>query len=334
MQRPMRIIVVLILMGSVAVLGLPAVPAQGAGQTWVVTAGGLRDAVWSNAFHPRMIEVGVGDTVTWQFEGFHSVTFSSGQEPPPLTVREGDNTYFNPLIFFPAGAATYDGTGYRNSGVPPDDPTKFSTLSYSLTFTKTGTYKYQCAVHGPAMSGTIVVKDRATATPVSAAGQAKNEQAATMTAGQAAWAALKPESQGSAVVVPLSGDAKAGFSIVRYTRQPLVVKSGTTVTWTMRDPFEIHTVTFLGGEKVPDFIIAQPQKQGPPKLLLNPKVGAPTSSKTYDGTGYANSGILFPVGMPGNPPRSWSVTFTKPGRYDYVCVVHLPEGMKGTVIVQ
>jgi plastocyanin len=34
-------------------------------------------------------------------------------------------------------------------------------------------------------------------------------------------------------------------------------------------------------------------------------------------------------------PTSYSLTFTRPGRYEYVCVVHMPiEGMKGTIIVR
>ncbi len=47
-----------------------------------------------------------------------------------------------------------------------------------------------------------------------------------------------------------------------------------------------------------------------------------------------NSGILFPPGIPGNPPTSFSLTFTQPGRYSYVCVVHPLSGMFDTVIVK
>jgi plastocyanin len=33
-----------------------------------------------------------------------------------------------------------------------------SGMTYSVTFASPGTYKYDCAVHGQAMTGTIVVR--------------------------------------------------------------------------------------------------------------------------------------------------------------------------------
>lgn len=319
-----------------SVLALPAVPAHGAKQTWTVFAGpwGPKDySVVSNAFHPRTIEVAVGDTVKWEMRGgFHTVSFLSGQKPSPLEVREGDKTYINPQVFFPGGGKTYGGAGYRNSGVPPEFP---KPLTYSLTFTKAGTYKYLCQVHGQAMSGTVVVKERVMGSPAATLRRARNDFAATMRAGRVAWANFKTERKNGTVVVPLIGNAKAGFSILRFTPKPLVVSAGTTVTWTMRDPLEIHTVTFMSGQKAPEFVIVEPQKQGPPKLLVNPKAAAPTQIKTYDGTGFVNSGILFPAGTPPDLPKSFSLTFTKPGIYQYLCIVHNPvERMIGTIVVK
>lgn len=301
----------------------------------VIAGGTTKDyGVWSNAFNPRKIEVATGDTVVWKFAGFHTVTFLGGTQFPSLTVPEGDRTYFNPRVFFPVGGRTYDGTGYHNSGTPPENSAAFAKLTYALTFTKPGTYQYVCVVHGPGMGGTVVVKDRVSGSPSATAAQSGREQAATLKTGQAALAAWKTERQGATVVVPLVGNLRSGYSLLRFSRHPLVVARGTTVTWTMRDPFEIHTVTFTGGQKPPEFVLPQPQAQGPPKLLLNPKVATPTAQKTYDGKGYANSGILFPAGAPGNLPHSYSLTFTKPGRYEYWCVVHAPEGMKGVIVVK
>lgn len=332
MKRTALVSVLLLLGLSLAVISPP--PAE-AHRTWTVLGGpwGPKDfSVVSNAFHPRTIEVAVGDTVTWQVQGFHTVSFLSGQQPPQLEVREGDKTYFNPQAFFPAGGKTYDGTGYRNSGAPPEFPKPFA---YSLTFTKAGAYEYLCLVHGPAMSGAVTVRERTAASPAAVSRRGRSELAATMKAGRAAWANFKTERKNGAVVVPLIGDPKAGFSILRFTPMPIVISAGTTVTWTMRDPFEIHTVTFTSGQKLPDFVIVEPQKQGPPKLLVNPKAAAPTQTKTYDGTGFVNSGILFPAGTPPDLPKSFSLTFTKPGRYEYFCIVHNPvERMNGTIIVK
>lgn len=323
----------LIVIGLVVALSLEVAPVQ-AKHTWTVIAGGgTRDlAVVANAFYPRSLEVGVGDTIAWQFQGFHTVTFLSGQQPPPLEVREGDKAYFNPKIFFPAGGKAYAGTGFSNSGTPALDP-KAPPLKYSLTFTKAGTFRYDCLVH-PGMSGTVTVKAHAKRSPAAAASRGRRQQSATIKTGLAAWAAYTLDVMGSTVVAPMLGDAKAGYSLLRFTPKPITVKPGTIVTWKMADPFEIHTVTFLGGQKPPEFVLVEPQKQGPPKLAINPKAAAPTQTKTYDGMGYVNSGILFAPGAPGNPPTSFSLTFTKAGRYDYVCLVHVAEGMKSTVIVK
>lgn len=102
----------------------------------------------------------------------------------------------------------------------------------------------------------------------------------------------------------------------------------------MADPSEIHTVTFTGGTAPPQFVVPEPQAQGPPKLLLPSQVAVATDRKTYDGSGYVNSGILFPPGAPGHLPKRFTLTFTKPGRYAYYCVVHIPQGMVGSVIVE
>lgn len=321
------------LMVAVMLTAATAVPAAGAKRTWTVIAGGsTRDmSVVSNAFHPRTIEIAVGDTVSWQIQGFHNIAFLGGTPFPPLEIEEGGKTYVNPQVLFPAGGPTYDGVGYRNSGVPTDPSQPFS---YSLTFTKPGTYRYVCIIHGPAMGGTVVVKSQVEASPAAVARQGQRAQAASIGSGESLWKRLGVERSGGAYVVSLVGDAGAGFSIMRFTREPLVVPLGATVTWEMRDPFEIHTVTFTSGRKPPDHVLVQPQAQGPPRFQINPLAAAPTPHKNYDGTGYVNSGILFPAGTPPNLPKSYALTFLKAGRYEYWCLVHVAEGMKGVIFVK
>jgi plastocyanin len=37
-------------------------------------------------------------------------------------------------------------------------PIQNASRTYTRTFTAPGTYRYECAVHGPSMSGTLVVQ--------------------------------------------------------------------------------------------------------------------------------------------------------------------------------
>ena len=39
------------------------------------------------------------------------------------------------------------------------------------------------------------------------------------------------------------------------------------------------------------------------------------------------------VGVPGTA-QSYALTFTKPGTYTYWCLVHVAQGMKGTIVVR
>jgi len=84
---------------------------------------------------------------------------------------------------------------------------------------------------------------------------------------------------------------------------------------------------------VPGFITPEPQPQGPPKLFFNRKVMAPAGGAAHKGDGYYNSAVMLPPAAPMGP-HAYSLTFTKPGTYTYWCVVHVPVGMRGTVIVQ
>jgi plastocyanin len=314
-----------------AVLALTT-PTRAATPTkWTVIVGGATadTSIYANGFFPETIDVAVGDTVTWTFEGFHNVTFLSGGAAPPFALREGDKTYWNPQTLFPVGDHGYDGTGYHTSGVPGPD----GRLSYTLVFTKAGRYPYGCTIHA-GMGGMVIVTDRATGTPAAALERGRVEQAATVAAGRARLAGLEVERSGTTFVVPLVGNSQQRYSVLRFTREPLVVPRGSTVTWAMRDTFEVHTVTFTSGEKLPQFAVPEPQSNGPPKVLLNPRALTPTNATQYDGTGYVNSGLLFPPDNPGKLPSSFSLTFTTPGRFEYWCLVHAEVGQRGIIVVQ
>jgi plastocyanin len=299
---------------------------------WTVIVGGQTPdiSVYANGFFPREITIHTGDTVAFSFAGFHNVTFLSGAPAPPFAIKDGSNYVGNPQVFLPAGSATYDGTGFANSGVPPSD----KPFSYSLTFTKPGRYEYACTLH-PGMTGVVNVVDGAvTETPEAALARGRTEQAATIAAGTKAYDSATPQTTGSNVVVTLVGDRQDRYSVLRFTHDPLVIATGTTVTWTVKDPFEVHTVTFASGAQLPQFITPQPPSTGPPKILLSSVALTPTTTTTYDGTGWVNSGLLAAPGAPGHSPSSFSLTFTKPGRYVYWCLVHDEAHQEGIIVVK
>lgn len=318
---------------GLVVLGSSTLPLRAAAATnWTVIVGGhpADNSVYANGFYPRELTIQVGDTVTWSFEGFHNVTFLSGATPPQFAIKDGGKMYANPNVFFPAGGNAYDGVGFRNSGTPQGD----KPFSYSLTFTKPGRFEYACTIHA-GMGGVInVVRDPVAETPAAALQRGRAEQAASLAAATSAYQGMNPERNGSNITVRLVGNREDRYSILRFTRDPLTISVGTTVTWTVNDPFEIHTVTFTNGDDHLEFIIPEPQPNGPPKLELNAAVLTPTNKTSYDGTGYVNSGLLFPAGNAANLPSSFSLTFTKPGRYEYWCLVHKDAGQRGIIIVK
>ncbi len=98
-------------------------------------------------FISSTLDVQVGDTVEWTNGDTngepHSVSF--GPEPQ------------DPSAMAPSGGATYNGTGWVSSGLYVGPPIP-APHSYSLKFTKAGTYKYICVLHDiVGMTGSVTV---------------------------------------------------------------------------------------------------------------------------------------------------------------------------------
>src|SRR3954453_16850471 len=77
---------------AVAAVAVLVVPTAARAATYEVYAGadqspGEPKQSSSNAFFPHAVTVHQGDTVRWEFRGFHTVTFPiKGEQPPPLAV--------------------------------------------------------------------------------------------------------------------------------------------------------------------------------------------------------------------------------------------------------
>jgi plastocyanin len=116
--------------------------------TYHLAAGVGADRISILRFISSTLDVQVGDTVEWTNGDSngepHSVSF--GTEPQDATVAA------------PAGGKTYDGkTAWVSSGLFVGPPIP-APHSYSLKFTKAGTFKYICVLHDiVGMTGSITV---------------------------------------------------------------------------------------------------------------------------------------------------------------------------------
>jgi plastocyanin len=316
-------------------------------------AGVPRDAD-ANQFFPQSIKVHAGDSVKFAFAGFHLVNLpKQGGGAPGLAAPDpthpaagvadaaGTPFWFNgqgiPVIPPVVGLGTGSGKGYTGaqelgSGFPAGNgPPK----PFVVKFPKAGSYTYFCPLH-PGMKGTVAVVAKSKPVP-----SAKADGARVKAQLARAFAALKQldASKGpGADTVTAGPDNRHGGVLLRFTPGDLKTKVGTPVTLEMSDrSSEVHTFTFAKDVKAAGklaektFVGPLPGtgKTGPPILAIDPKYAYPSETPgtpaSYDGTnhgdGFLNSGVLD--GDPGTPfPQKFTVSFSKPGTYSYLCAIH------------
>jgi plastocyanin len=274
-------------------------------------------------FLPEKISVVTGEKVTWLIDGpeSHSVTFVAPGSPVPSTETD-------PTLFLPSGTPTdYDGSTTVNSGLLPL-ATQTTGASFSMTFSKAGDYTYYCVLH-PNMTGTVTVgaDDINTQAEVNAA--ARKERNKFLAEGRAAKKKLlsaKPRStknsDGSTNWVLQMGASTAHTDVLAFAPTPAKVKAGDSVTF-VNNSKAPHTASF-GGSLVPQSPIAPDVQQ--------PQPGA--SPQTLTSGVYLNTGWLPPNAGTTGPPlaeRRYTYAVPDPGRYEYVCVLHLASGMAAEI---
>ena len=280
-------------------------------------------------FLPAQISVEVGTSVTWDWNGTepHSVTFlAPGMEIPN---PESDDSMFAPTP--PTGP--YDGTALVNSGLQPLGPTAPTPLE--LTFANAGTYEYHCVIH-PQMVGEVTVVEAGgdADTPAEVAQRRADEQAQWLEEGRAAKAefeAAAPTSvqnpDGTTTWTVLMGASTPHTDILAFAPNPAEAKAGDTVTFLNKSSAP-HTASFFGAGAEP---IVDP---------TDPRTDAPApgpSPQALSSAGFFNTGLLPPDAPPGaGPPeavRTFSFTVPDAGSYSYVCILHSPSKMIGTITV-
>jgi plastocyanin len=297
------------------------------------------------AFLPNEFWIHAGDSIRWTHPSneIHTVTFlKPGQVRPPN---------FGPVFGVPVGCpgntpdgAAFDGTSCVNSGLLSQGPINVGPViqTYSVTFPSPGNFKLTCLVH-PDMTGTIHVLSPSALLPHDQAfynAEAANQGATLVSATSGLRRLRDSENEeeghledvtaGVGAVLTTTGAGFQTLSLSRFLHDVVVVRVGDTVEWTNQDPATPHTVTFG----------TEPVDPRPPSL--NVSVSSDGARQTIIGStaDSANSGLLLsaPQDRPGLPqaPQGvtrFRVTFTAPGRFNYICSLHDKLGMKGTVIV-
>jgi plastocyanin len=314
-------------LASGAVLAVPAAastPRAVAAPSEVNLVAGLNDPKDPNVavleFLPQKAKVAKGTTVTWSIAGPepHSVTFVPPGTAPPSVDK--DPTLFAPTP--PTGP--YDGSTLVNSGVVPAGPTT-QVQKFSMSFSKTGTYTYYCALH-PNMVGTLQVTDDTQDSQQKLTKTGNQEKAKYLKEGEAAkqkLLATKPKktkgSDGSTTWTVQMGASTAHTDVLAFAPVPAKIATGDHVTF-VNNSAAPHTASF-GGSLVPASPIA-------PDVMS--AVPGP-SPQTLTSGAYLNTGWLPPKVRQGPTQAQRSYTYDVPtaGQYQYECVLHAGSGMLG-----
>lgn len=281
------------------------------------------------AFLPAEVTVEVGTTVTWEWNGAepHSVTFLA--EGTTLPDPGSDEALFAPTP--PDGP--YDGVSLVNSGLQPLGPE--APAPFELAFDAPGSYSYYCVIH-PQMVGKVNVE--AEGDKVDSPAEVATRRAADvekyLAEGRAAKAELvgkppvtKRNTDGSTTWTIEMGASTPNTDILAFAPTPANVKPGDTIVF-LNSSTAPHTATFFGTGAEP---ITNP---------TDPRVGPPApgpSPQVLSDVGFINTGLLPPNAPPGaGPPeaaRSFTFTVPRAGSYAYVCLLHQPSNMVGTIEV-
>lgn len=277
------------------------------------------------AFLPQTITVVTGATVEWTHPGPepHTVTFLPAGEPTPAPSVPGATDPIPPT-------GPYDGTTKVSTGVQPHAPTPYI---FSLAFSKAGTYGYVCIIH-PGMTGTVKVVAAGAKADSQAAidARAKSEEDTYLAEGRAAKpqylataAKSTKNADGSTTYTVEMGASTQHAQILAFQPIQAAIKAGDRVLFVNNSTLP-HTATFAGTKGLPQ------NPEGPE--TRTPAKGP--SPQTINATDFFNSGLLPPNAPPGaGPPetvRSFTFVVPKAGTYAYVCILHNPSGMAGTIV--
>jgi plastocyanin len=277
-------------------------------------------------FLPESITVAPKAKVQWRFTGPepHSVTFFPGGQTPP--APGSDTSLFQPKP--PKGP--YDGTTLVNSGLQPTGPTP--AAPFEVAFNTPGTYRYYCVIH-PLMTGTVTVSEQASdATSQSEITSQGDQQLSRWLAeGRTAKQQLAEtpakrtrNNDGTTTWRVEMGRTTEHTDVLAFAPTAPQIKAGDHVAF-VNNSGAPHTASFAGKQSMP----SDPESPAAMKPAPGP------SPQPLNASSFSNTGLLPPNAPPGAAPpeRARSFVFTVPraGNYGYVCILHAPSGMAGTI---
>ncbi len=310
-------------------------------------------------FARRTITIHAGDRVRWRINGSHTVTFLNrhrrpGQLIADLKVRvsgvddaagipfwfNGKPTVLsNPDVLLSRGGGAFERTRVLSSGLALGST---RSRGYTLRFPKPGRFSYVCLLH-PDMTGTVVVERRRARIP--SRGDDRKQAAKELEAVVRA-ATVK---EGAAVVSPVAGGTSviqagndgANFALRKFFPSEASVPVGVAITLRVSPHSDAdHTFTFGPADLVKglsDRLVTRKSSrryEQLPQAIWASDATLPPLTPTVHGNGFLNTGILD-TGALGDSPlpllSNASVTFTVPGTYALVCLLH--PGMQATVEV-
>ena len=315
-------------------------------------------------FYPQAIKIAAGDSISFQFVACPAVSVGKpGKTPGLLTQLPGLNVsgakdaagadfWFNgrPQMAVDSGyffGNAKSGAKFAGKTISSGFPQgKGAPKPWKVTFPKAGTYEASCALF-PGMKAKITVVGKGRPVPSAKADQAVIKRQLAKTIAVAKQLGADAEAPQPANTITTGPDAKTGEMLFRFTPSKLTVPVGQPVTLKMGDGTrELHTFTFFTDEKATMELakngvgpLPGAAKKGPPTMGVDAAVGfrseQPGTALSVDGTthgnGFANTGLLD-TDPKTSLPSSDTVTFTKPGTYKFLCLMH-PD-MTGEVTAQ
>lgn len=314
------------------------------------------------------VRVATGTTVIWSLgsDEFHTVTFRAGAPFPPYFLLQPEDPtrapMVNPQLAFPTvPTGPWDGTSFAHMEL------QSRGQELPITFARPGRYVYNCLFHEE-MDGTVevVAPGSSGITTQAAVDQyAATHLGDTHAAQIAELMAMASRSErhdgpgGASTWVVRAGInwRRGHVDLQAFFPNTLTIREGDTVVWYV-DHVQPHTVTFPpAAGPHPEFVAVQlpdgsllpapePDQPPPPEIIalfmdptsqpriVYPGATASRSGPVHDGRGLYNSGFIgeHPA-IPYPIDKSWALTFGAPGTYRYVCLLHEPQGMEGTITV-